>query len=229
MHNFIASEDYAYAIAKIKEKYPNSDLVGMGTSMGAGLLLRYAEESGRNCNLKALVVVSTIFNYFHWTKKSEEGISFLNLPKKYLLMLMKGMAKKIESESHQWSEHLKAIGIDFDRIMKAKSYIEFDSAFHVKMHGLKDVEEYCKRASTYECIEQTQIPIFALSCLGDQMVYSGGIPYEKFRQHPNIILATTITGGHLGWYSGNIIPKRTFHIPCLEFLEACIKIGNQKL
>ena len=225
----MANEDYAIAIEKIKKKYPDADLVGMGTSMGAGLLLRYAIDSGRNCHLKALAVVSTPFNYFHLAKKSEEGISFLNLPKKHILILQKDLAKKIESESHQWSEHLKAIGMDFDRIMKANSYVEFDSAFHAKMHELKDVEEFYIRGSTYERIEEAQIPIFALSSLNDQIVYPGGIPYEKFRQHPNIILATTTTGGHIGWYSGNIIPKRTFHIPCLEFLEACIKIGNHKL
>ena len=226
MHSLLASEDYAYAIENIREKYPNSHLVGIGISMGAGLLLKHAAESGNNCRLKGLAVVATPFNQHHSAKKSEEGISFFNLPKRFILSLLKRVVKKIESELHQWPDHFRASGIDFSRIMKADSYTEFDSAFTAKMHGLKDAEEYYKRGSTYDCIEQTQIPVFALSALDDPVVHSGGIPYESFRQHPNVILATTTTGGHTGWYSGNFIPKRTFHIPCLEFLEACIQIGN---
>ena len=229
MHSLQASEDYAYAIESISNKYPDAHLVGIGVSMGAGLLLRHAAESGKNCRLKGLAVAATPFNHLHSAKKSEEGISFLNLQKKTILFLLKSLARKIESELHQWPEHFEASGIDFGRIMRASSYVEFDSAFSAKMHGLKDAEEYYKIGSTYDCIEQVQIPVFALSALDDPMVHSEGIPYEKFRQHPNIILATTTTGGHIGWYSGNILPKRIFHIPCLEFLEACIKIGTHKL
>ena len=71
IHTMLNSEDFGFAISKIKEKYPQSTLVGLGASRGASLFLKYAVDSSSSCLLKALAIVATPFNHLHSSKSSE--------------------------------------------------------------------------------------------------------------------------------------------------------------
>ena len=222
MHSICASEDYAFGINYIQEKYRDNKLVAVGMSMGAGLLLKHATLSGKNCLLKALAVVATPFNHLHLATASENWWPYLKIPNKFILKLLKTIARTVESQLHQWPDEIHNKGIDFKQIMNSNSFYEFNSTFSAKIQGLS-ADEYYQQGSTHETIDLLRIPVFALSSLDDPVIHSDGIPFQEFQEQPNIILATTTTEGHVGWYTGNLIPKRWFQIPCLEFLEACLE------
>jgi hypothetical protein len=59
-----------------------------------------------------------------------------------------------------------------------------------------------------------------LNALDDPIVPGKIIPYSQIISNPNIVIATTCYGGHLGWYSNLILPKRWFSKPVSEFIVA---------
>lgn len=57
-------------------------------------------------------------------------------------------------------------------------------------------------------LHDIKVPVFALSSLDDPVITKHNIPYNEFPRNPNLILAVTRTGGHIGWYTGILRPKR---------------------
>lgn len=57
-----ASGDYEFVINFINKKYPKAPLVGLGTSIGGNLILKYAGESKEKCKFAGIAVVSTPFD-----------------------------------------------------------------------------------------------------------------------------------------------------------------------
>ena len=86
--------------------------------------------------------------------------------------------------------------------------------------GYKNIEDYYKEGSTFSEFNQIKINIFAINSLDDPVFCKSNIPFEEFKKYDNMILAATTTGGHVGWFTGFFSPKRWFHIPCFEFLDA---------
>lgn len=193
------SSDLEEGIKYINQKYPYAQLLGIGTSMGANLMLKYAGESGKNCLLKGIVAVSTPFDLIIVTKALRKYWPYAGIPEKYLL---KNLKKTLHSNREILANLAKDLQIDFDKAMQVESCYEFDELITCKIHGFVNPEEYYKLASCMNHMNNIQIPTLALSSLDDPVVTSECIPYGEFNSNPNLILAVTRTGGHVGWYNG---------------------------
>jgi predicted alpha/beta-fold hydrolase len=64
--------------------------------------------------------------------------------------------------------------------------------------------------------------------MDDPVVTSEVIPWQEIKSNPNVILATTKFGGHIGWFKGgNLFPKeRWFPTPVREFIHAIVDVMN---
>ena len=117
-------------------------------------------------------------------------------------------------------------GIDLDKVMKSRTVYELDASFTAKINGFKSAEEYYDNSRGDAYLRNVKIPVLALNSMDDPVIHSDVIPFKDFENYENIILATTTTGGHLGWYKGIFIPTSWFQVPCLEFLDACLSHKN---
>lgn len=66
------------------------------------------------------------------------------------------------------------------------------------MFGYNSVDEYYYDASSCRRVEQVAVPLLMVSAADDPMS-TGWVPFDKVRANPNIMLAYTSHGGHLGW------------------------------
>ncbi|KAJ3194166.1 hypothetical protein HDU67_004831 [Dinochytrium kinnereticum] len=104
-------------------------------------------------------------------------------------------------------------------IFSAKSLTEFDDAVTRRAFGFRTVHEYYRMGSSAQYVPDIRIPTLILSALDDPIASYKTIPVYETKANPNVILATTLRGGHIGWYQG-IIPTRWFQEPVVDFITA---------
>mmetsp|Transcript_22213 Transcript_22213/g.21911 ORF Transcript_22213/g.21911 Transcript_22213/m.21911 type:complete len:259 (+) Transcript_22213:320-1096(+) len=198
------SSDLAFGIAHIHSKYPNAPLLGLGTSMGGNLMLKYAGESGKNCLLKGISVVSTPYNLTVVIGALGRAWPYAGFPEKYLL---KNLRQNLQT-NWQALEEIGKESIDLEKALKAESVYEFDNLITCKIHQYETPDHYYQDASCVNYMKNIEIPTFALSSLDDPVVTSECIPYDEFKANPKLILGVTRTGGHVGWFNGMVTPRR---------------------
>lgn len=84
-------------------------------------------------------------------------------------------------------------------------------------------EQYYRSQSPSNFVDGIKVPFLSLNALDDPIASCKAIPYEAVKRNPNIVLATTTDGGHLGWFQGPFsfwTKKRWVVKPIIEFLEA---------
>ncbi|KAJ1941430.1 hypothetical protein EC988_006762, partial [Linderina pennispora] len=55
LYNAGFTSDYGFAVGHVQKRFPQSKLVGIGFSLGANLVTKFAGEQGESCPLKAVV------------------------------------------------------------------------------------------------------------------------------------------------------------------------------
>ncbi|KAJ3309528.1 hypothetical protein HDV04_005968 [Boothiomyces sp. JEL0838] len=113
--------------------------------------------------------------------------------------------------------------LDMDKVNKATNIMEFDAAATSKGFGYKTVHEYYRFGSCAIDIPYITVPTLLLTALDDPISNCEVIPYYEIESNPNVVLATTGAGGHLGWFkfSPELVPtQRWFAKPISEFIHS---------
>lgn len=74
-----------------------------------------------------------------------------------------------------------------------------DEVFTSKLYGFKNADDYYYRASSIHNIPSIKTKTLFMLALDDPVIGEACIDYDLFRENPNIALATTKYGGHLGY------------------------------
>lgn len=90
------------------------------------------------------------------------------------------------------------VRVDSLRLQSAQEVFDIDEALIRRMFGYNSVHEYYYDASSCRRVEQVSVPLLMVSAADDPMS-TGWAPFAKVRANPNIMLAYTSHGGHLGW------------------------------
>jgi len=213
------TKDFAQAVEHIKNSCPDAHIVGVGFSMGANLLLKYLGETGENCPLKAGAAVSTPFDIVICSRYLRKPWPTSYIADNFLVTTILDSLKP----NIQVLEPLKELGVDLEETLKSTRSWDYDSRITCKILGFQNPEQYYRQVSCVNYLEKIKVPVLALSSLDDPVVTKDCIPYEEFKSNPNLILATTRAGGHIGWFTGVKAPQRWYSYPVVEFLETVLE------
>lgn len=88
-----------------------------------------------------------------------------------------------------------------DIAMAGTSIRELDEALTRRQYGFADVDEYYADASSDQRLGLVSRPLLVLNAYDDPIVpgYSLARGLANGRDNPNIVMAVTLSGGHLGW------------------------------
>lgn len=204
----------ALTIEYVQKKYPKSKIVGLGTSMGASIMLKYAGEKGDKCGLHGIAAISAPYDLLLVSKALNNSSLFNNLSDRYLL---ENLINVIRFNLHIFNT--LDFPINLDQVMLARSTQEFDKLFTIRVHGYRSTEQYYREASCVNYLHRITVPVLGLNSLDDPIITKDCIPYEEFLHNENLILAVTRTGGHVGWFTGLFRPRRWYAKPAIEFLN----------
>lgn len=111
-----------------------------------------------------------------------------------------------------------------EAIKEAKTIKNFDENWTALSFGFPTAAAYYRASSSTPYLSLVAIPFLGLNSLDDPIVTGHAIPYDEARFNPNVILATTAHGGHLGWFQGSFKVSRWNPRCMVEFAEAMLLV-----
>lgn len=137
---------------------------------------------------------------------------------------MKKWASKHEDAIKNAPKHFD---FDWDLAMATIGINQIDEAITRRLLGYNTLTEYYDHFSCHHRLKDIKVPLLCLNAKDDPILNHISIPYQECMSNDNIILLITNTGGHVGWFHGQIRPKRWYPKPSIEFLN-CIHHDLQK-
>jgi len=175
------------ALLEIRKQHPNTQLFGIGMSMGGMLMLRYLTEYGNDALFDSVVVMSAGMH------AGEGAKSFNNA------VLNKAVSSKLLEPVKRNLDSLKLVPhLDVQKILSSSTVHEFDFHYTEKLLGKKIDVHYEDSSPT---LHKIQIPTLILNSHDDPIVPSHlfSILKQATDENPNLISVQTKFGGHLGW------------------------------
>ncbi len=212
-----ASDDIKEGLEWIHNRCPEAPIVGIGTSLGANIVLKYAAESQMDCLLRGIAVISCPFDLLICSLHLRKFLykfsdQYIARTLTNLLQANQDAVKPLESTSN----------LSIQDSLQASSLYEFDEKFTRRALGYHSVEQLYRANSCSRVLHHISVPVLALSALDDPVITAECIPMQAFANSPNLILALVRTGGHVGFYTGWLKPWRWYPVPALEFLDAVL-------
>ncbi|XP_049849295.1 monoacylglycerol lipase ABHD2 [Schistocerca gregaria] len=201
------------------KKYPDVPIYAVGFSLGANMLLKYLGQEGKNAIVKAAVSISAGYC-------GERGLNLIRKRTFYSKVLAGKWKVVIKKHEHLWKNHP---AIDYSKIQKASSLEQIDLLLSTKILNYNTIEEYYAAHGSLEWLEHIKIPTLLLNALDDPIAHSQLVEAAKGKigLNPNIILATTKKGGHMGWVQGGFFRpelKMWMDSVSLDFIRAAQKL-----
>ncbi|KAI8908328.1 Alpha/Beta hydrolase protein [Gorgonomyces haynaldii] len=194
-------------------------MIGVGFSLGSNVLINYAGTMGNKCPLLACVSVGNPYDFMGAMLALHRSW----LGRVYSYKMGQSLADMFDKHKHHFEDKL-----DLDAIRNVKDIVSFDHLATAPIGGYKTVHDYYRKASSVQRIPDITIPTLLFTAVDDPIAHQELIPWYEVEANPNIILATTSKGGHLGWYRDgwdNIIPtKRWFQRPVAEYIQCMFQV-----
>jgi len=202
------TEDLEEVISHILEKDKYQEIVLVGFSLGANLLLKYlGERETVSSEIKkgvAISVPTSLRGSLECLMKPENWL----YSKAFLINLRKKYERKMKVHPDK---------MNVSDLAKIKTLKDFDDIYTSKAHGFKDAYDYYEKNSSNQFIPNIKVPVLILNAKNDSFLSEDCYPFQAAENSKNIYLVTPLYGGHVGFHQTNKLyysEKRT-----LEFLK----------
>jgi len=98
--------------------------------------------------------------------------------------------------------------VDIGRVLKCKTYEEFDTLATAPFHGFKDAADYWKQTSCGQFLENVRRPLLLVSAENDPFIQGFTFPVECASQSPYLFPLLVPEGGHVGFVHGSLFRPR---------------------
>ncbi|KAI9353324.1 Alpha/Beta hydrolase protein [Zopfochytrium polystomum] len=213
------TEDVRLAVNYIKRILPNTPLFATGFSLGANFLTKFVGEEGDKCPFVGFTAVANPFDllvgikslHHRWIGRAVYSPAMANNLKRVYL--------RHQHMIHKNPHH----AFEAKTILDGKTIEDFDQNLTSKVFGFRTGHEYYRMSSSAQYVPDIKIPGMFLSALDDPVASALAIPRYEILANPNLFLATTKKGGHIGWFDGYFSARRWFAKPLVEFAEALVQ------
>ncbi|OQS03902.1 serine protease family S33 [Thraustotheca clavata] len=196
------TQDVREVVAYLRAQHMHSTtpFLAVGFSLGANILTKYVGEEGEHCTLLAAVSVGNPYDFvatnIHITHSWFRRHVYNAAMTQNLLKLVFHL-----SDAHeQLKDHPD---IDLNLLEQASTLTEYDEIYSRHVFGYETPMDIYRDASSTAYIKDIAIPMLCVSSDDDPICTNTAIPYNECRENPNVMLAVTHTGGHLGFFTGN--------------------------
>ncbi len=185
-------------------------------SMGANILTKYLGEEGENTPLAAAIAVANPFDWFIIDQHLQRPF----YKHSYNFILTKSLVSYLKRHKEVFDAHER---VEIDRVLQISTLQEYDRLMTCPLWGFNSVDEYYEVASGKNYLDGIKVPFLTIQALDDPIIPKEVVPYKKFYENPNLILATTEYGGHMGWLQGlNPSAENWADRVCVQFAQSVI-------
>lgn len=188
------SDDLQMVAASLRMQNPGVNVVGIGFSLGASVLLKTLESLSElyfpNDYITAAVGISTPFDL---------AATLDYIPEFYQWHLLRSMKAKVK-------EKIKAgfkMPISLDELSKIKNLRKFDALITAPLHEFSSVDDYYAASTCGSNLHKIKVKTLLIHALDDPLVPPTCLPAEKALGE-NMCLELSQHGGHLGFLSSKM-------------------------
>ncbi|KAG6388805.1 hypothetical protein SASPL_150241 [Salvia splendens] len=91
---------------------------------------------------------------------------------------------------------------NWDGIVKSHTVRDFDTHATCLVGKYETVDTFYRRCSSSAFIGQVSVPLLCISALDDPVCTREAIPWDECRANKNVVIATSLHGGHLAFFEG---------------------------
>ena len=180
----------------------------IGYSLGANAMLKWLGEAGDAALPHKAVAVSVPFNLDAAARRLTRGGS--QIYQSYLLRKMRA------SYWRKFSGRPSPLDIDPARL---KDFFQFDDQVTAPLHGFDGVDDYYTRASCRQYLGGITKETLIIHALDDPFMYPETAPADE-ELSPSTRLELSDHGGHVGFMTGGLLPKRWLEQRILAFIAS---------
>ncbi|GFN87874.1 adenosine deaminase cecr1-a [Plakobranchus ocellatus] len=225
------TEELAAVRAEIERIHPGVNIILVGCSMGANIVLKYLGED--NAHQKGILAAVSVNQGYDAVKVAPMLKSWRNIGRFYLYVMTENQKEIMNAHRAQLftPENKQKHGIDEKKVFSATSLDELDEAFTVPYFGYKSVHEYYQKMSSSNFMQNIKIPLLILNAEDDPVVPQELLehPLKAANTQQYTIFVLTKHGGHLGFYEkGFFRPSEHTWMDrlILEYSDAVVDLHN---
>ncbi|KAJ7205002.1 AB-hydrolase YheT [Mycena pura] len=227
------TDDLRLALIYISQMYPEAPLLGVGFSMGAGILIRYLAEEGTASRLVAGCALACPWDNVLNSHMLDSTFLTRNLWARGMGTNLGKVLIRNEAALRSFQDHPLGAALPAALALRCPTLSFFDSTFSSRVGGpepmfpFPDLDAYYDWASSHIVLKDVTVPLLAINSTDDPLVRA--VPVDA-GGNGNVVLTRTRCGGHLGWFKAG--GGRWITQPVLEWIRLAAEelvhdFGNQ--
>jgi len=189
----------------------------IGVSLGANRMTNLLGELGETDLIDAACILSALHKLWIATEAAKTACDGF-----YDKALGQNVAALYMKHEHVLKDRYKEdFDIDLKEILESMEPIrltEIDEKITSKIYGYDGMYDYHYKAACCWAIPNIKIPTLFMNALDDPLIDEAVIDFDSIKANENCILATSKTGGHVGYFESFFGEKNWCRKSVLDFL-----------
>jgi predicted alpha/beta-fold hydrolase len=184
--------DFDFVVQLLAARMAHQRLVAFGGSLGGNVLLKWLGENPGQSLVTAAAALSVPYDLGEGARLLDQSAA----GRFYVGQFLGTLKKKVSRPDI-------APLLDLPRVLRARSFEEFDDAATAPLHGFTGADDYYTRSSSIHYVGRITTPALALNAADDPFLPPDVLPRVKAAASAAVDFRTTPTGGHVGFVSGD--------------------------
>jgi predicted alpha/beta-fold hydrolase len=184
--------DFDFVVRTLAARNPQQRLVAFGGSLGGNVLLKWLGEHPGQTMVTAAATLSVPYDLGAGARLLDASAS----GRFYVARFLGTLKKKVSRPDI-------APLLDLPRVLRSRTFVEFDDSATAPLHGFAGADDYYARSSSIHFVGRITTPTLALNAADDPFLPPDVLPHVKAAASAAVDFRTTPTGGHIGFISGN--------------------------
>lgn len=200
--------DFSEMITSLVKKYPSTNIVLVGFSLGGNLVTKYMGEKGNNRPNNIIGGISVCQGY-NAVEATKWLLNWQNFRRFYLYVMTENVKNIIMKHRHVLlADEVKVrYQLNEREIAAAATLPELDEAYTRKVHNFSSVTDLYQWSSSINYLDDINKPMVFMNARDDPLVPENLLlPIKEFAAtHSNTAYIELAHGGHLGFYEGGLV------------------------
>ena len=189
------TSDLDFVVRTLAERDLEAPLYAAGSSLGGNVLLKWLGENAGQRMIAAAAAVSTPYDLAAGSRHLESGVGRL-----YVRGFLATLRAKALGVARRFPE--EAAKIDVERVLRSRTFWEFDDAATGPLHDFAGAADYYERSSSLRFLAAIGAPTLCISSEDDPFLPASVLPRARAAASPSVRFLVTRRGGHVGFVSG---------------------------
>jgi hypothetical protein len=189
------TSDLDFVVRRLAARDSAERLFAAGSSLGGNVLLKWLGENSGQRMISAAAAVSTPYDLAAGSRHLERHVGRI-----YVRGFLATLCSKAIDVARRFPE--AAARIDTERVLRSRTFWDFDDAATGPLHGFAGADDYYDRSSSIRFLASIRTPTLCLSSEDDPFLPAAVLPRARAAASSSVRFLTTRRGGHVGFVSG---------------------------